>query len=194
MIKNILRIDASMRKTGSHSRKLTDKLINQIRKSSEGEIAIRDLADGVPIVDERWIGANFTDASKRSNEQNSRLLESDILVNELENADIIVIGLPIYNFGVPAAFKAWIDQIARVKRTFQYTENGPVGLLKDKKAYIIVASGGTKLDSALDFISGYLKHIFGFIGIEDLTIIDSSGLGRGEDEVLSRSREMIEQV
>ncbi|MEL6794138.1 MAG: NAD(P)H-dependent oxidoreductase, partial [Pseudomonadota bacterium] len=140
MTRQILRIDASMRRDGSTTRMLSDELVAAL---SAGTVVTRDLADGIDLIDEAWIGANFTDPAERTDEQKARLAGSDALVEEIEAADTLVIGVPIYNFGVPAALKAWIDQIARAKRTFKYTENGPVGLLEDKTAYLVVASGGT---------------------------------------------------
>ncbi len=204
MKKNILRLDASMRKTGSFSRGLSDKLIKQLANelhSSEEQtneqkinVTIRDLAEGIPLINENWIKANFTAVDERTAEQIICLARSDILVEELHNADLIVIGLPIYNFGVPAAFKAWIDQVVRSKLTFQYGDNGPIGLLKNKKAYILIVSGGTQLGSELDFISEYLRHILGFIGITDVTFIDSSGLGRDESQTLAQAHNLIERI
>lgn len=194
MTKNILRIDASMRKVGSHSRSLTNKLINQLAKNQNCKVVIRDLSEGVPLIDENWIKANFTDAKKRTIDQSTCLLKSDVLIDELNSADTIIIGMPIYNFGVPAAFKAWIDQVVRAKLTFKYTDNGPIGLLKNKKTYIIIASGGTQLGSNVDFISTYLRHILGFVGITNITFIDSSGLGRDEKKVLARNHELIGQI
>ena len=185
MITNILRLDASMRKTGSYSRDLSDKLIMQLTdkqhaSGKNSKVAIRDLAEGIPLIDELWIKANFTALDERTPEQNKCLETSNILVDELNNADLIVMAIPIYNFGVPAAFKAWIDQVVRSKLTFRYGDNGSIGLVNNKKAYIIIASGGTKLGTELDFISDYIKHILGFIGITDVIFIDSSGLGINE--------------
>ena len=198
MAKNILRLDASMRKTGSHSRNLSDRLIKQLigeqHTSEQNNITIRDLAEGMPLIDENWIKANFTDVAERTEEQNKCLETSDILVDELNSADQIVIGLPIYNFGVPAAFKAWIDQIVRSKLTFRYGDNGPVGLVNNKKVYIIIVSGGTKLGTEIDFITNYLRHILGFIGISDVSFIDSSGLGRNESDTLAHAHKLIELV
>ena len=199
MAKNILRLDASMRKTSSHSRDLSDRLIKQLigeQHTSEqnNKVTIRDLAEGMPLIDENWIKANFTDVDERTEEQNKCLETSDILVDELNSADQIVIGLPIYNFGVPAAFKAWIDQIVRFKLTFRYGDNGPVGSVNNKKAYIIIVSGGTKLGTEIDFITDYLRHILGFIGITDVSFIDSSGLGRNESETLAHAHKLIELV
>lgn len=196
---NILRLDASIRKTGSYSRDLSDKLIKQLtgaqhasKKSSK--ITIRDLADGIPVIDENWSKANFTPVDERTPDQKKCLTTSDKLVAELNNTDLIVIGLPIYNFGVPAVFKSWIDQVVRSKLTFRYTDNGPVGLVADKKAYIIIVSGGTQLGTELDFISDYLRHVLGFIGITDVSFIDSSGLGRNESKTLAHAHKLIECI
>jgi FMN-dependent NADH-azoreductase len=199
MNKNILRIDASMRKTGSYSRDLLDELIKQLNGEKntsikDNKVTIRDLADGIPLINEQWIEANFTAIDKRIEDQTKSLITSDTLVGELDNAELIVIGLPIYNFGVPAAFKAWIDQVVRAKLTFQYTDAGPVGLLDNKKAYIVVTSGGTQLGTELDFISDYIRHVLGFIGIKDITIIDSSGIGRDESTVLAHAHEHIARI
>ena len=191
MSKNILRIDASMRKTGSYSRDLLDTLIKQLN-GEEGisvKVTTRDLADGISLINEQWIAANFTAIDERTEEQHKSLITSDTLVNELHTDALIVNGLPIYNFGVPAAFKAWIDQVVRSKLTFQYTDTGPVGLLNNKKAYIIVASGGTKLGTELDFISDYVRHVLGFIGVTDITFIDSSSIGLDESKVLAHAHE-----
>jgi FMN-dependent NADH-azoreductase len=191
MSKQILRIDASMRKNGSYSRKLSDSLIEQLNKREQHKLTVRDLSEGVPFINESWIGANFTDVGERTPEQRAVLSRSDALVNELQEADIIVIGLPIYNFGAPAAFKAWIDLVARAKLTFKYTDNGPVGLLENKKAYIVIASGGTQVGSEIDFVSNYVRFVLGFIGINDLTFIDSSGISRDEKTVLAYANEAI---
>ena len=145
---NILRVDASARKAGSSSRALTDALIARL---APDEI--------------------FTDESERTDAQKAELALSDSLVDELVAADTLVIGTPIYNFAVPAALKAWIDLIARSRKTFHYTANGPEGLLKDKKAYVLIASGGTEVGSDIDFASGYLRHILAFVGITDVTVI-----------------------
>jgi FMN-dependent NADH-azoreductase len=196
MSKNILRIDASMRKTDSYSRDLLDKLIKQLNgeKGINVKVTTRDLADGISLSNEQWIAANFTAIDERTEDQHKSLIASDTLVDELNKAELIVIGLPIYNFGVPAAFKAWIDQVVRSKLTFQYTDTGPVGLLNNKKAYIIVASGGTKLGTELDFISDYVRHVLGFIGITDITFIDSSSVGLDESKVLAHAHEHIARI
>lgn len=173
----ILRIDASARKTNSVTRELTSALVKRLTdKDPNAKILTRDVSAGLPFLDEEWVGANFTDPSERNAEQQAKLSFSDTLVDELKSADTIVIGTPIYNFSVPAALKAWIDQIARARETFKYTENGPVGLLEGKKAYVLVASGGTKVGSEIDFAATYLKHVLGFVGIADVTIIAADQL------------------
>jgi FMN-dependent NADH-azoreductase len=190
MTQHILRIDASMRLTGSNSRKLADQLIEKI-SSDETQLTHRDLKNGLPFVNEDWIQANFTPAEERSVEQQTTLATSELLIEELEAADTIVIAVPIYNFGVPAAFKAWIDMVARARRTFHYTENGPQGLLTDKKAYVVITSGGTKLGSDIDFVSPWLKHVLGFIGITDCEMIDATGLMMDEQQVIGKAKAQI---
>lgn len=186
---NILRIDGSMRRTGSISRQLTDEVIESLMvEAPAAEVLVRDLADPLPHVTETWINANFTDPAERTAAQNQTLAQSDELVEELEVADTVVIGLPIYNFGVPAAVKAWIDLIARAKRTFKYTENGPEGLLTGKTAYIVVASGGTGMGTEIDFATDYLKFALGFVGIKDVKVIDASAHMKGLDDALARAR------
>jgi len=194
MTQQILRIDASMRKNGSYSRPLSERLIAQLKRQTPSEVKVRDLADGIPFINEAWIEANFTDVTTRTAEQRSILSCSDALVSELKSADILVIGLPIYNFNVPAAFKAWIDQVVRAKLTFRYNDNGPEGLLENKKAYVILSSGGTQLGSDLDFISDYIHHVLGFVGIKDVTIVDSSGIGQDEEKVIAKSHAIIDRI
>ncbi len=189
--KTILRIDASMRRTGSSSRLLSDELIAKLSAEESHRIINRDLADGIPLINENWINANFTPEEDRTAEQLETLALSDALVGELMESDTLVIGLPIYNFGVPAALKAWIDLVCRARLTFKYTENGPVGLLEGRKAYIVVASGGTAAGSEIDYAARYMQHVLGFIGIHDVEVIDASGQMIDTDAALSRAREHI---
>ncbi len=189
-MKNILRVDASMRTEGSVSRGLADKLISRLSSGTEATVVGRDLASGVDIIDEAWIGANFTDPADRSAEQKAILAKSDTMVQELKAADAIVIATPVYNFHVPAALKAWIDMVARARETFRYTEAGPEGLLTGKKVYVVVTSGGTALGSEIDFISSWMKFVLGFIGLTDVTFIDSSGLMFDEEKVGKAEQEI----
>lgn len=170
---HILRIDASARNAGSTTRQLTDQLVARLVEQGYGAaVTQRDLALTPPaLLTEAWVGANFTDETERSDEQRAALAASDELIAELEAADTVVIGVPVYNFAIPASLKAWVDLIARARRTFRYTETGPEGLLKGKKAYLVVASGGVPVGSDYDFATGYLRHVLGFVGITDVAII-----------------------
>ena len=180
----VLRVDASARKSTSSSRALTDALM---AKLAADETIVRDAADGISFVTEDWVNANFTDEVDRSDGQKAILSESDALVDELLAADTLVIGTPVYNFGIPASLKAWIDMIARARKTFQYTPTGPEGLLKGKKAYVLMASGGTEIGSEIDFASGYLRHVLGFVGITDVTIIAA-------DQQMMKGEEALEKA
>ena len=174
---NILRIDSSARREGSETRALNDAFINRVGATADINLIHRDLAVDAPgFVNETWVGAAFTDPNARSSTQVSELVASDVLVAELEAVDVIVIGAPIYNFSVPAVLKAWIDMVARAGVTFRHGENGPEGLLKNKKAYVMMAHGpgGTTIGSANDFASPYLRHVLGFIGIHDVKFISAA--------------------
>ncbi|MDJ0821664.1 MAG: NAD(P)H-dependent oxidoreductase [Paracoccaceae bacterium] len=188
MTETLLRIDASARIDGSVSRVLADTIADKL---APAKTIHRDLANGLPHIDTAWIGANGVQASERSAEQRAALTLSDTLVAELQEADTLLISLPIYNFGVPSTLKAWIDHVARAGITFRYSENGPVGLLEGKRAIIAIASGGTEVDSAIDFATPYLRHVMGFIGITDVEIVRSDRLmvdaaasqARAEDDI-----------
>ncbi|WP_299817481.1 NAD(P)H-dependent oxidoreductase [uncultured Roseibium sp.] len=190
----ILQIDASARKSGSVTRELTGAIATQLLNSSPtAKVLVRDVSQGLPFLDEEWVGANFTDPAERTTEQRLKLALSDTLVAELKAADTIVIGVPVYNFSIPAALKAWVDLIARARETFRYTENGPVGLLESKKAYLAVASGGTKVGSEIDFAINYLKHMLGFVGINDVTVIAADQLMMDptkQEAALAQTREL----
>lgn len=176
---NVLRVDASMRRDGSRSRAFADRLMARMQAEREhSSVVRRDLADGVPFVNEAWIAANFTDPAERTPEQRAVLAQSDALLEELKAADELLLATPIYNFGVPAALKAWIDMVARARESFRYTPTGPEGLLVDKRAFVLVTSGGTEAESSIDFATPYLRHVLGFVGITDVTVIGSAQKGQ----------------
>lgn len=190
MTDTVLQIDASARSAGSVSRALTKSIVDRLQPKS---VTTRDLSAQIPQIDETWVGANFTPPSDRTEAQASALALSDELVAELKAADTIVIGLPVYNFGVPAALKAWIDQVARAGVTFQYTENGPQGLLTGKRAIVAFVSGGVPMGSDWDYASGYLRHVLGFIGITEVEFVaaenqntDAEASRRAADEAIER--------
>ncbi|MDH3491762.1 MAG: NAD(P)H-dependent oxidoreductase [Gammaproteobacteria bacterium] len=188
----VLEVSASGRTAGSASRELTRDLIAALQdRHGNVQTVRRDLSEGVPFVDAAWIEANFTPDESRTNGHREALALSDALVAELKNADILVIGVPIYNFSIPAALKAWIDMIARARLTFRYTENGPKGLLEGKKTYLVVATGGVPVGSAVDFATPYLKHALAFIGITDVEVIAADKLNSQAEESMDAARARI---
>lgn len=190
MTQTVLHIDASARLTGSTSRVLSARIVEKLG----GEVIRRDLTDAIPQIDETWVNANFTPADQRTAEQAETLSLSDSLIAEIKAADVLVFGVPIYNFGVPAALKAWVDQIARAGVTFRYTENGPEGLLEGKRAVIAVASGGTPAGSEIDFATGYMRHIMGFIGIHDVELVTADRMMVDADAALSKANTQIDAL
>jgi FMN-dependent NADH-azoreductase len=171
----ILRIDSSADTDGSQSRRLADRIIAGIRASGEPlEVTVRDLSMPLPQLTQAWIRANKTPAADRTPEQMAELALSETLIAEIENADTLVIGAPLYNFAIPASLKLWVDLVCRARRTFAYTDAGPKGLMQGKRAIVCFVSGGTPFGSGIDFASGYLRHILGFIGIEDVTFVTAS--------------------
>lgn len=190
MTQTVLHIDASARFTGSTSRDLSARIVEKIG----GDVIRRDLTDAIPHIDETWVNANFTPADDRNDRQKETLALSDTLIAEIKAADTLVIGVPVYNFGVPAALKAWIDQVARAGLTFKYTENGPVGLLEGKRAVIAIATGGTPVGSEIDFATGYLKHIMGFIGITDVEIVAADRIMADADKAIANANAQIDAL
>lgn len=191
----ILEISAGARSEGSVSRMLTADLIAALEsRHTDTRKTVRDLADGMPFIDEAWIAANFTPDEDRNGHHRDALVYSDTLVAELKAADVLVIGAPIYNFSLPATLKAWIDMIARARLTFHYTESGPEGLLDNKKAYVVVPSGGVPVGSPMDFATPYLRHALGFVGITDVEFIGAQGADRGNDESLDVARSRIAEL
>ena len=181
---SILKVDSSGRYEGSHSRSLTGSVVDALKRGNPGATLVeRDVAHGIDVVDQLWIANAYTPADERSAEGAARLNISDDLVAELQAADVLVLGVPIYNFGIPAAFKAWVDQICRAGVTFKYGENGPVGLLEGKKAYVVVTSGGTEVDGAVDFATPHVRQILNFIGITDIEIIAADRLMMDESRM-----------
>ncbi|MEO0766962.1 MAG: NAD(P)H-dependent oxidoreductase [Pseudomonadota bacterium] len=182
-----LHIDSSARFQGSVTRDLSAQIVAKFG----GPVIRRDLSEALPQITENWVNANFTPADQRDATQIDTLALSDQLVDELKAADTIVIGVPVYNFGIPAALKAWVDLVARAGLTFKYSETGPVGLLEGKRAILAVATGGTPVGSDIDFATGYMKHVLGFIGIHDVQIIAADRvMAQGEEAMASAKAEI----
>lgn len=191
MTKTVLHIDSSARLEGSVTRDLSAAVVARLGAT---EVIRRDLATPLPLLDANWIGSNFTPEEQRSAEQKQTLALSDSLVEELKQADVLVIGAPIYNFSVPATLKAWIDQIARAGVTFRYTENGPEGLLTGKRAIVIAASGGTPAGADYDFATTYLRHVLGFVGITEVEIIAADQQALDAEASVSKAKASIAEL
>ena len=188
---NILRIDSSAKASGSTTQALLDRIEEKVGRATTR----RDLgAKAVPQIDGTWVSANFTEAQARDDAQKSALSLSDELVSELQDSDLILIALPIYNFTVPGALKAWIDLVCRAGVTFKYTETGPVGLLEGKRAIVAVASGGTPVGSEIDFATGYMRHILGFIGITDVSFVSADQQGSKGETAVNEAQQEIDAL
>jgi FMN-dependent NADH-azoreductase len=173
----ILHLDSSGRQTGSLTRRHSAALAQSLAEKSGAQVIHCDLcAAGLPFVNEEMIGGYFTPAADRTASQSAAIQASDALVAELAAADEVVIGLPIYNFHVPAVFKAWADQVARMGVSFTFNENGPVGLLKDRPVHVVLAYGGTTIGSEMDYATPWLKAFLGFLGIKDVRLLSAPDL------------------
>lgn len=190
---NILHLDSSARKEKSVSRKLAKDLVNKLKKDND-QLVYRDISSNIPFVS-GIKGAGFIIPEEERTEQDKVLFKfSDELVDELLAADTIVISTPIYNFGPPAAAKAWFDLVARAGRTFKYEPTGPIGLIDGgKKVYLVVTSGGVPVSSPVDFCTPWFKQALNFLGISDIEIIDSSQLNINDDN-LKKAQEKINNL
>jgi FMN-dependent NADH-azoreductase len=170
----ILRVDSSAKTENSESRRLTDRIIDGLKTNGKSlDVTVRDLNESLPQVNTAWIEANNTQSDDQTNEHKKTLALSNTLVGEIEAADTLIIGVALYNFSITASLKLWIDLVCRARKTFAYVDGSPKGLMTGKKAIICFASGGTPFESDIDFASGYLKHILGFIGITDVIFISA---------------------
>jgi FMN-dependent NADH-azoreductase len=170
MIQTILRLDASARRAGSHSRRYADAVIAGL---PDAQVITRDLAAGVPQITEAYTTGTFKAPQDRTEAERAALALSDELLAELQAADTLVIATATYNFNIPASLKAWIDQITRAGLAFRYTETGPEGLLTGKRAIVLRASQGTPTGADHDFATPYLTFALGFVGITDVTFLDA---------------------
>jgi len=190
----IYQIDTSARKEGSTSRALAKKLLDKIKKP-EDEVVYRDLNDEMIFI------SNLTESGMKipegeQTEQHKKMFElSDKLVLELKESDIIIISVPIYNFGPPATLKAWSDLAARIGETFKFKPDGRrVGLLKNKRAYLVITSGGTKLNSKEDFLTPWLKYILNFFGIEKVDVISADQMALDYEKSIKDAEEQIHNL
>ena len=190
----IYQIDSSARKKGSSSRALAKKLLDKIKKPND-EIIYRDLDDEMVFVSGLTESGMKID-KKDQTEHHKKMFElSDKLVKELKESDVIIISAPIYNYGPPATLKAWSDLAARVGETFKFKPDGRrEGLLKNKRAYLVITSGGTKLNSKEDFLTPWLKFILKFFGIEKIEIICADQMALDYDKSIRDAEEQIKNI
>lgn len=194
----VLRIDSSALSNGSHSKALADFFQTQwLEKHPTDTFQTLDLSQTPPPhLSEATIGAMFTPAEERSQEQTQQLALSTDYIEQLKKADVILISTPMYNFGIPSTLKAYLDHSLRVGETFVYTDKGPKGLLEGKKAIVVAASGGDYTHPPLDamnFVTPYLKTALGFIGIEDVTLVEAPGMA-GDEASINSSTEQAKQA
>jgi FMN-dependent NADH-azoreductase len=175
----LLQINASMHNDHGQSSQLANQFVAAFRKRRpDAKIVVRDVAaaDTVPHLDAERFGAFITKPEERTAAQQAVVAYSDLLINELKQADVIVLGLPMYNFGVPSQLKAYFDHIARVGVTFKYTEQGPVGQLTGKKAYVFAARGGLYAGTPMDTQTSYVRDFLRFLGIAAVEFVYAEGL------------------
>ena len=190
----IYQIDSSARKDGSTSRALAKKLLDRIKKPDD-EIIYRDLNDEMVFVSGLTESGMKID-EKDQNEHHKKMFElSDKLVKELKESDILIISTPIYNYGPPATLKAWSDLAARVGETFKFREDGRrEGLLKDKQVYLVITSGGTKINSKEDFLTPWLVYMLNFFGIKKIDIIAADQMALDYEKSIKDAEAQIEKI
>ena len=190
----IYQIDSSARKEGSTSRALAKKLLDKIKKPDD-EVVYRDLDDEMVFVS-GLTESGMKIEEKDQTEHHKKMFElSDKLVKELKESDVIIISAPIYNYGPPATLKAWSDLVARIGETFKFKENGRrEGLLKNKRAYLVITSGGTKLNSKEDFLTPWLKFILNFFGIEKVDIISADQMALDYEKSIRDAETQISNI
>ncbi len=187
----VLHINSSAQLSNSNTRNIGQYLVEAL-----GEPVIsRDLAQQAlpPISAEDLIAVHSTTDSQRASLQ-PQLTLSEQLIDELKNAETLVLSAPVYNFGIPASLKQWIDAVCRVGVSFEYTPQGPVGLLGLERAFIITATGGTPIGSEIDFASHYLEHICGFLGVSEVFHIDASGSKGTPEEVITQGKQQVDSL
>lgn len=183
-MKNILVITASIFGQDGQSSQLVNRTLEQLHQShGQTRVTHRDLAaEPVPHLDAERFGAFLSNPDHRDHNQKQVVDYSDSLIQEITDADVIVMGVPMYNFGIPSALKAYFDHIARAGVTFRYTENGPVGLLEDRPVYVLAARGGMYAGTPNDSQTPYIKSFLGLLGLKDVHFVFAEGLNMGEEQ------------
>ena len=198
-MKTLLQIKSSIFSDGGQSSRLTERFVAAWRESNpRGQVIVRDLAlEPVPHLDAARFGAFIAKPGERSAAQQAVIEHSDALVDELRRADVIVLGLPMYNFGLPSTLKAYFDHVARAGATFRYTEKGAVGLLTGKKVYVFTARGGLYAGTSRDTQTPYVRDILAFLGMDDIEFIYAEGLAISEaskQRSIARAHAQMDQL
>lgn len=190
----VLQVNSSVRGAASLSTKIATSIVQHVlaRKPS-ATVEVRELKSQ-PFLDEQALGALFTPADARTPEQKERVAVDDATIAQLREADVVVLGVPLYNLGEPVQLKAWLDAISRAGVTFRYGPNGPEGLLKDKKVFVALARGGKYRDTPYDTQTPYLRNILGFLGMTDVTFLHAEGLAMGEESVAKALADVQAQI
>jgi FMN-dependent NADH-azoreductase len=196
----LLQINASLNNGNGQSSRLANQFVAAYRRRYPGaKIVERDVAaaEPVPHLNAERFGSFITKPEERSAAQHAVVAYSDILINELKQADVIVLGLPMYNFGVPSQLKAYFDHIARAGVTFKYTEKGPVGQLTGKKVYVFAARGGVHAGTPIDTQTSYVRDFLRFLGMDDVEFVYAEGLAispESKEAGLARAAADIERL
>ena len=198
-MKTLLQLNTSLFAAGGQSSQLADMFVATWKTNNDGaNVIVRDLASNpLPHLDAEHFLAYIAQPADRSTRQQELASAADALIDEIKSADVIVLGLPMYNFGAPSTLKAYFDRIARAGVTFRYTASGPEGLLTGKKAYIFATRGGLYAGTPLDSQTTYVRDFLGFLGITDVEFIYAEGLNMGEPSkqtALASARERLEQL
>ena len=193
MTTNILYISSSTRGAESVTDLLAEELLGEL-SGHDTVVVRRTLAREIPLLSPAVTAELTAPLADRSEAAAADLATADALIAELAAADVVVIGAPIYNFGVPASLKAWADLVARAGTTFTYGETGPVGLLDDRPTYIVSASGGTEIGGDIDYGTRWLRHFLGFIGLHDVTVVAANQLAIDAESGLASARTQIAEI
>lgn len=192
----ILQINSSQRRTASQSSRLAARIVDRLRAAEPGAtVVVRDLgAQPHPVLDEDALGALFTPQHQRTTDQAARVALDDALIAEIAASDVVVLGVPMYNFGVPAQLKNWIDAIARAGVTFRYSAKGPEGLLTGKKVYVALTRGGLYRNTPADTQVPYLETVLAFLGMDDVHFVYAEGLSLGAEAEARALTEAHDQI
>jgi FMN-dependent NADH-azoreductase len=193
---NILQINSSVQGGNSHSTRIASAITARLRGwNPDAEVTLRDLGSNpLPVLDTPAVAALFTPADKRTPEQVARVAQYDVVIAELQAADALVLGVPMYNLGIPSQLKTWVDAIFRAGVTFRYTANGPEGLVQGKKVYVAFSRGGIYRDTAFDTQTPYLRVLLGFLGMTDVQLVYGEGFAMGDEAVRKAEAEVRKQI